>query len=160
MLYERYYRQIFLFVYKRVDEEENAADVTSQVFLKAMLNLEKYQFKGVPFSAWLYRIAINEVNQFFRETRNQRTVSIESEGLPMLMAEVEEPSNEAAVQRMLVVLQSLTPDEIQLVELRYFEKIPFRDVAEIYNITENNAKVRLYRILEKMKKLMTKNVQL
>lgn len=160
MLYERYYRQIFLFVYKRVDEEENAADVTSQVFLKAMLNLEKYQFKGVPFSAWLYRIAINEVNQFFRETRNQRTVSIESEGLPMLMAEVEEPSNEAAVQRMLVVLQSLTPDEIQLVELRYFEKIPFREVAEIYNITENNAKVRLYRILEKMKKLMTKNVQL
>jgi RNA polymerase sigma-70 factor, ECF subfamily len=159
-LYERYYRQIYLFVYKRVDDEENTADVASQVFLKAMLNLEKYQFKGVPFSAWLYRIAINEVNQFFRETRNQRTVSIDSESLPMLMEEVAEPSNEAAIQRMLVVMQSLSPEEVQLVELRYFEKMPFREVAEIYNITENNAKVRLYRILEKMKKLMTQNVQL
>lgn len=160
VLYERYYRQIFLFVYKRIDEEEGTADVTSQVFLKAMLSIEKYKFKGVPFSAWLYRIAINEVNQFFRETKNRRTISVESAGLPQLLEEVEEPSNDAAVSRMLTVMQSLAPDEIQMLELRYFEKMPFKEVAEIYNITENNAKVRMYRILGKMKKLMTKNVQL
>ena len=160
VLYERYYRQMFLFIYKRVDEEENAADVTSQVFLKAMLSLEKYQFRGLPFSAWLYRIAINEVNQYFRETRNQRTVSMESRDLPLLMEEVEEPSDDAAIQRMLSVMQALSPEEVEMIELRYFEKMPFREVADIYGITENNAKVRMYRILEKMKKLMTKHVQL
>ena len=160
VLYERYYQQIFLFIYKRVDEEEQTADVTSQVFLKAMMSLEKYKFKGVPFSAWLYRIAINEVNQFFRESKNRRTISVESAALPLLMEEVEEPSNEAAVTRMLQVMQSLSPDEVQLIELRYFEKMPFKQIAEIYHITENNAKVRMYRILGKMKKLMTKNVQL
>ena len=160
VLYERYYRQMFLFIYKRVDEEENAADVTSQVFLKAMLSLEKYQFRDLPFSAWLYRIAINEVNQYFRETRNQRTVSMESRDLPLLMEEVEEPSDDAAIQRMLSVMQALSPEEVEMIELRYFEKMPFREVADIYGITENNAKVRMYRILEKMKKLMTKHVQL
>ncbi len=160
VLYERYYRQMFLFVYKRVDDEENAADVTAQVFLKSMLSLEKYQFRGLPFSAWLYRIAINEVNQYFRETRNQRTVSMESQDLPLLMEEVEEPSDDAAIQRMLSVMQLLAPEEVEMIELRYFEKMPFREVADIYGITENNAKVRMYRILEKMKKLMTQHVQL
>ena len=54
-LYERYYNQIFRFIYKRCLEEDVAADVCSQVFLKAMQKLGSYQFKGVPFSAWLYQ---------------------------------------------------------------------------------------------------------
>ena len=139
---------------KRVNDETFAADVTSQVFLKTMLNLKKYRFKGLPFSAWLYRIAINEVNQFFRDTKNQRAVSMESSQLADIMEEVEESSDDTGMQRMLATLDSLSPDEIQMVELRYFERMPFKEIALIYNITENNAKVRMYRILGKMKKKM------
>ena len=124
--------------------------------LKAMVNLSKYQFKGVPFSAWLYRIAINEVNQHFRETRNQRSVSIESTNLAEMMEEVEVNHSDENIQLMLESLQELSPDEIQLIELRYFEKMPFKEVAVIYNITENNAKVKMYRLLMKMKKILTK----
>ena len=77
VIYERYYQQIFLFVYKRLADEENTADVCSQVFLKAMLSLKKYKFQGVPFSAWLYRIAFNEINQFFRNTKSERVIGME-----------------------------------------------------------------------------------
>jgi RNA polymerase sigma-70 factor (ECF subfamily) len=152
VLYERYYKQIFLFVYKRVGEEDPAADVTSQVFLKAMLNLKKYKFKGVPFSAWLYRIAVNEVNQYFRETKAQRQVNIESSQLPALMEEIQEVLHEDQMPALVAMLDQLPPDDLQMVELRFFEKLPFAEIAEILNITENNAKVRMYRILGRMKK--------
>ncbi len=152
VLYERYYEQIFLFTFKRMRDEEQAADVCSQVFLKAIGNIRRYQFKGVPFSSWLYRIALNEINQFFRDSKAQRHVSVESSGLHLLMEEVEEGRDESQVQQLLGILDGLNPDDLQMIELRYFEKMPFKEIADIYNITENNAKVRLYRILGKMKK--------
>ncbi len=154
-IYERYYEQLFIFVLKRVSDEDHAADLTSQVFLKAMLNLKKYTFKGLPFSSWLYRIAINEVNMFFRETKKQRAISIESAGLQHMIEEVQFTDNEGDIQLMVAALDQLKPAEVQMVELRYFEKMSFREVAQIYNITENNAKVRMYRILAKMKKWLS-----
>ncbi|MDX2250536.1 MAG: sigma-70 family RNA polymerase sigma factor [Bacteroidia bacterium] len=159
LLYERYYRQIFLFVYKRIDEEEPTADVTSQVFLKAMQNLPKYQFKGVPFSAWLYRIAINEVNQYFRESKTSRAISMESARISDMMEEVSEDTSEVNISRMMEVIQQLAPDEVQMIELRFFEQMSFKEVADVYNITENNAKVKMYRLLTKMKKLMGKKIE-
>lgn len=154
VIYERYYQQIFLFVYKRLADEENTADICSQVFLKAMLSLKKYKFQGVPFSAWLYRIAINEINQFFRNTKSQRVISMEGKDLMDMAEEVEEDHSEANLQALLKTFQRLSPDEIQFVELRFFEKMSFKEVAAVYNITENNAKVRMYRLINKMKKLM------
>lgn len=151
-MYERYYEQIFLFIFKRMRDEEQAADVTSQVFLKAINSIKRYKFKGVPYSSWLYRIALNEVNQFFRNNKAQRHISLESSGLHQLMEEVEEARDDRQIQQMIQILDSLSPDEIQMIELRYFEKMPFKEIAAIYHITENNAKVRLYRILGKMKK--------
>lgn len=153
-VYERYYEQIFLFIIKRTGEEMLAGDLTSQVFLKAMLNLKKYKFKGLPFSAWLYRIAINEVNQYFRDNKATRHISLESGGISQLMEEVEESVDQETIAHMLRTLESLKPEEVQLIELRYFERMRFKEIASIMNITENNAKVRLSRILKRMKKRM------
>ena len=153
-IYERYYQQIFLFVFKRVADEENTADICSQVFLKAMLSLKKYKFQGVPFSAWLYRIAINEINQFFRASKSQRVISMEGQDLIDMAEEVEEDQGEENIQALLRTFQKLSPDEIQFVELRFFERLSFKEIAAVYSITENNAKVRMHRLIQKMKKLM------
>lgn len=155
VLYDKYYRDIFLFVIKRCGEEELAGDLVSQVFLKAMLNLKKYKFKGVPFSAWLYRIASNEVNQYFRKTKNDRTVSLEKDGIERLMEQADESGGGLRddYQQVLVeTLSEMKEEEVQIIELRFFEKLPFSEVGFILGITENNAKVRVYRILERLKK--------
>ncbi|MEM6800856.1 MAG: sigma-70 family RNA polymerase sigma factor [Bacteroidota bacterium] len=154
LIYERYYQQIFLFVFKRVADEENTADICSQVFLKAMLSLKKYKFQGVPFSAWLYRIAINEINQFFRANKSQRVISMEGQDLIDMAEEVEEDQGEENIQALLRTFQKLSPNEIQFVELRFFERLSFKEIATVYSITENNAKVRMHRLIQKMKKLM------
>lgn len=157
-LYDRYFKQIFRFVFKRTADENIASDVCSQVFLKAMQKLDTYEYKGVPFSAWLYRIASNEVAQHFRNTQKNRVVTVEDHTFSDLIDEVSEAGDfEKTRQSMLMALQQLKETDMVMIEMRFFEERPFKEIANILNITESNAKVKTYRILEKMKKLMKKN---
>src|SRR5579859_1230597 len=71
-VYEKYFNKIFSFVLRRVGDKMTTADITQQVFLKAWMGLSKFRFRGLPFSSWLYRIAINECNDYFRRTRKIR----------------------------------------------------------------------------------------
>jgi len=151
-LYDRYYEPIFRFIFRRTANESLAGDICSQVFLKAMQKLTGYQFKGVPFSAWLYRIASNEIAQHFRNEQKNRVVSIEDHNLSDIADELEHPNNESLQQAMITALNDLKPDDVTLIEMRFFEQRPFKEIAEILEITESNAKVKTYRILEKMKK--------
>ena len=157
-LYDRYFEPIFRFIFKRTADENVAADICSQVFLKAMQKLDKYEYKGVPFSAWLYRIASNEVAQHFRNIQKNRVVSVEDYTLNHLVEEVSKTDNfEKNRQRLLQALQQLKEKDMTLIELRFFEQRPFKEIADILHITESNAKVKTYRILEKMKKMMTRD---
>lgn len=153
-LYEKYYKTIFLFILHRTAEKELTADLTSQVFLKALLNIRKYSFRGLPFSAWLYRIAINECNDYFRKSKRARIVVLEDDLADFLYEEMfAQDGLEDMKQRLPEILKQLKYEELQLIELRFMENRPFKEVADILGITENYAKVRTYRILEKMKKL-------
>ncbi len=153
-LYDRYYKPVFLFVYRRTDDEDLTADLTSQVFLKAITHLPRYEYKGLPFSAWLFRIAVNEVNMLFRQTKNKRSLSIEDGCLERMAEEIGESDKEERIELLLKGIQGLAMDEIQYIELRFFEDRSFKEIADIMCITENNAKVRTYRILDKIKKLL------
>lgn len=156
-LYEKYFKRIFLFVHRRVGDKECTADITSQIFLKALTNIKKFEARGLPFSAWLFRIAINECTNFFRKTKRDRHVSLDSISVNELFEDLTAEQGLEDLQRKLPdMLQKLSPDELQLIELRYFEQRPFRDVADILGITENYAKVRVYRVLDKMKEMFIK----
>jgi len=157
VLYDRYYKPIFVFVYRRTNNEDTTADIVSMVFLKALVNIKKYQYKGVPFSAWLYKIAFNEINMYFRKNKADRFVSIEQTGIANMITETKEESTLETQRKMMSILKELKVEELQLIELRFFEKHSFAEVATIVGITENNAKVKVYRILDKLKMLMTKS---
>jgi RNA polymerase sigma-70 factor (ECF subfamily) len=152
-LYEKYFKRIFLFVLHRVEDRSQAADLTSQAFLKALLNIKRFKFRGLPFSSWLFRIALNECNDYFRKTNRYRMVTIEDKAVAYLYEELTNHSREEDLRQQLpAILQKLTGEELQLIELRFFEQRPFKEVADIIGITETYAKVKVYRILQKMKK--------
>lgn len=153
VLYDKYYKPVFVFVYRRTGDEELAADITSQVFLKALINIQKYEYKGVPFSAWLFRIAFNEINMYFRKNNADRVVSLEQSSVKAMITEVQDDNSDAE-KRMMTALSKMEEPEIQLIELRFFEKRSFAEVGNIIGVTENNAKVKVYRILDKIKKIM------
>jgi RNA polymerase sigma-70 factor, ECF subfamily len=153
-IYKKYHEQIYRFVYQRMDNQDDAADITSQVFLKALINLYKYENRGHPFSSWLYRIALNEVNQFYRKTKNKRTVNLEEKDIKEIIEESGDYFDEEKRKKLLEVLGKLESNKLILIEMRFFEKRSFKEIGEVLNIKENNAKVRTYRVLEEMKKKM------
>lgn len=155
-LYNRYFEPIFRFILSRCGDESLAADICSQVFLKAMQKLKGYEFRGVPFSAWLYRIASNEVAQHFRNSKKIRVVSAEETQLEDIVEEMEFDNFGEYRDVMLEVLEELKPIDLQLIEMRFFEKRPFKEIADILNLSESNAKVKTYRILERLKKKILK----
>lgn len=156
VLYDAYYKPIFVFIHRRVEDEDLTADLTSLVFLKALVNIKKYEYKGVPFSAWLFRIAFNEINMYFRKNKADRIVSLQQSSIATIVAEAEVENDTEAQQKVLQTLKLLSEPEMQLIELRFFEKHSFAEVGAILDITENNAKVKVYRILDKLKGLLNK----
>ena len=154
-LYERNYRAIFGFVYKRINDKQTTADITQQVFLKALSSIKKYKYKGLPYSAFLYRIAVNECNAFFRSNNKTRFVVIEEGVSENLIDELgDDDDDDIKAQSLKDTFQQLKEDEMHLIELRFFEMRSFKEVAYILDISENLAKVRTYRLLSKMKKIM------
>ena len=87
-LYDRYFDGVYGFVFRRTDDEDVAGDLTSQAFLKAMQNLNRYEFRGLPFSAWLYRIASNEVNKYYRKKKRKVVFSLEEERVQDIIDEI------------------------------------------------------------------------
>ena len=151
-LYDKYYEQIFRYCYQRLNSKESAFDVTSQVFLKAMTKLKDYEYRGLPFTSWLYRIAKSELNNVFSENKNSRTINIKVEHIKDLFEEVKEVDDSEELRTTLVTaLESLAENDLLIVEMRFFEKRSFKEIGEILDITENNAKVKLYRVLDKLK---------
>ena len=160
VLYEKYFEQIFRFTFKRLGGKEDiAGDLTQQTFIKAMANLNKYEDRGLPFSSWLYRIAQNEVSMFFRAEKKESTVAIEERMVVEIFDEANLGRNMSIEdQEMLVqLLNEMEQEQLDLIELRFFQEVSFKEIAEIYNITEANAKMRVYRILEKLNKKWGEN---
>jgi RNA polymerase sigma-70 factor (ECF subfamily) len=153
-LYEKYFKKIFLFILHRVGEKETARDLAQQTFLKALNGIGKFQLRGLPFSAWLYRIAINECNDFFRKSKRARVVVIDESLTETLFEELMSDNKLDELTRKLpAILQSLNAVDLQLIEFRFFENRSFREIGILLDITETYAKVKTYRALDKMKKL-------
>lgn len=154
VLYERYFEQIYRFIFKRLGGDEAVAgDLAQQTFIKAMANLHKYEDRGLPFSAWLYRIAQNEVNLFFRAQKKQYYVEINDRQLAGILEETEgsHSFSQEDLEQLIAIINNLEEAQVDILELRFFQEMSFKEIADIYNISEANAKMRLYRLIEKIK---------
>lgn len=154
-IYNKYYKEIFIYISKRVDDLDLVGDITSKTFTSSLTNLHKFKYMGVPFSAWLYKIAINEVRLFFRAKKNYpRTICITEADLSDISQETIDDSNYELAQEVIPkLLSNLTEKELQCIELRFFEKKSFKEIGFIMGLSEVNAKVRTYRILKRLKGL-------
>lgn len=159
VLYNKYYDRIVAFVYQRLDDKEMAFDITSQVFLKALTHLPNYKFKGLPFSAWLFRIAYNELCDLFKRNEQYRTVNIDTHLLKELIEEADIETKEYYLKSMVDSISELPPSELELIEMRFFDEMSFREIGSTLGITENNAKVKVYRLLDKVKKCVYRKIE-
>ena len=154
-IYEAYFHLIAGYVINRIHDFENAKDLIQEIFIKAMLHINKYQHRDVPFKFWLLRIARNELYNHVKKKEWTRVVQYNWDFLEEEI-ELENTLTEKQTNMLIAVLNDLNDADLEIIELRYFEKRSFAEVGEILQITENNAKVKTYRIIGKIKKELKK----
>tara|TARA_B100001778_G_C18601988_1_gene637722 strand:- start:2154 stop:2747 length:594 start_codon:yes stop_codon:yes gene_type:complete len=156
-IYNTYYEIVFRFIYQRTGDETTTSDIVSEVFYKALENLTKYEFRGLPFSSWLLRIAHNETIKYYRKISKARVVKLETKHLQNLTSEESDNHIDELKPLLLNALKELKIEDLQLIEMRFFEGRPFKEMAEILNKKESAVKMRVYRILAKLKCYFKKN---
>ncbi|HOE35385.1 MAG: sigma-70 family RNA polymerase sigma factor [Chloroflexi bacterium] len=157
-LYEKYIERIYNYVYFRVGSVHDAEDLTARVFLKALNSLNRYRFVGLPFSAWLYRIAHNLIANHHRDQSRRREIPIED--MAVVNVSSRAPSLDASVGRaqeteaLWKMINDLSPQKRELILLKFVEKLSNSEIAAVLKKSESAIKSLYHRTLLEMRERM------
>jgi RNA polymerase sigma-70 factor, ECF subfamily len=152
-LYLIHFDRIYSYLHVSVGNRHDAEDLTTQTFLKMLEAIGRFRFQSAPFSAWLFRIAHNLAMDHFRAARRWQP----EEEVPEQPGE-EEPSAEAQAlqsigrQSMLELIDDLSPEQQQVLTLKFVFNFPNADVATILGKTEGAVKSLQHRALVSLQK--------
>ena len=160
-LYERYITRIYNYIYYRTGNAQDAEDLTAKVFMRAMHHIKTYDERGVPFSAWLYRIAHNLVANWHRDRSRRQIVPLEEFIGHGEQADMPEETAEAQEERerLLETLRQLPEERQQLLILKYVERLSNAEIGEIMNRTEGAIKSLYYRTLSVLRDELSQDPQ-
>ena len=153
LLYDHYEPQIYRFVFIKVSRREEAEDLTHQIFLSAWQSIGRYEDLGFPFSSWLYRIARNEVIDYYRSKREFvpiEDLDPELLAIPSDAARIVDQS--LALERALAVIQELKPEHQDVLIMRFIDDMPIKDVALAMGKTEGAVKLLQHRALRQVER--------
>jgi len=148
-LYERYVDQIYAYVFTLTRDKEQAEDVTAATFAKAIEELPRFEWRGVPYSAWLYRVASNLVT---RERRRPGWIELD----PHLAANVTDPAD--VVERidrdatLRGAVAELPADQRQVVMLRFGGDMTCREIGDLMGRSEGAVKLLTFRALTALRR--------
>jgi RNA polymerase sigma-70 factor (ECF subfamily) len=148
-LYERYVKKIYNYIYYRTSNPHDAEDLTARVFYRAMAHIETYTDRGVPFQAWLYRIAHNLVANWHRDRGRRKIIPLDEFVASSLRSEAPDRQTEDAEERehLLAAIRRLPPERQQLLILKFVEQLSNAEIGEIMDRTEGAIKSLYHRTL-------------
>lgn len=148
-LYERYVKKIYNYIFYRTGNQHDAEDLTARVFFRAMSHMENYTDRGVPFQAWLYRIAHNLVANWHRDRGRRKIIPLDEYVAAGLRSEAPEKSAEDAEERemLLAAIRRLPDDRQQLLMLKFVDHLSNAEIGEIMSRTEGAIKSLYHRTL-------------
>ncbi len=157
-LYERNVTRIYNYIYYRIGSEADAEDITSRVFYRAFGHINTYIEKGVPFSAWLYRIAHNLIANWHRDSHRRKEVPLEDQVDIPIKADHPEKAMEKTqeVEQLLQGIRRLSPDRQQLLILKFVEDYSNAEIADIMGKSEGAIKSLYHRALLSLRSEMEK----
>jgi RNA polymerase sigma-70 factor (ECF subfamily) len=156
-LYDANYAPIFNYLLRRTASVADAQDLTSEVFIKAFKNIGKFKWCGIPFSAWLYRIASHEIANKYRKGKHEQAYNIDSAdnviGNPVMnLLQVQDETKKYESYFIIHDSMSRLPKKYrEVISLRFFAEKEIREIAQILDKPESSVKTLLYRGLEKLK---------
>ena len=149
MLYDKYAGRIYNYIYYRTGNQFDAEDLTARVFFRAMRHITRYVDRGIPFSAWLYRIAHNLVANWHRDGARRQEVALEDG----VLLDKGEEHPESALMRgeeelaLMALIRNLPEERQQLLILKFVEHMSNAQIGEIMDRTEGAIKSLYHRTL-------------
>lgn len=141
-LYEENFDRIYRYIVLKISDRTEAEDMTQQVFLNALKSISSYKFKGMPFSSWLYRIAHNQVVDYFRKKSKQATVPLDeslpipaTDGSPEHLAE-----KKVEIEEVVTAARKLTSAQQEVISLRFASELSITEVAGVMGRSEGAVK--------------------
>lgn len=148
-LYERYLERIFNYVYYRTGNLHDAEDLTARVFQRAMNHIKNYTDRGVPFSAWLYRIAHNLVANWHRDRSRKQEIPLDD--LPVIPAKGDHPERNLVrsqdQESLLRMIRRLPSERQNLLILKFVEDMSNAEIGQIMGRSEGAVKSLYHRTL-------------
>jgi len=149
LLYERYIDRIFNYVYYRTGNTHDAEDLTARVFQRAMNHIHNYTDRGVPFSAWLYRIAHNLVANWHRDRSRRQEIPLNE--LPVLPSREDRPETSLVRSQeqdsLLKLIRKLPSERQTLLILKFVENMSNAEIGQIMRRSEGAVKSLYHRTL-------------
>lgn len=150
-LYDRHFQQIYRFVYSRVREQTAAEDVTSEIFIKALKAMPRYQDTGRPFAAWLYQIAVNAIADRYRTLRPAQSIddfydlSVAGPALEDLAAHRDE------LRRIWTLVEQLPAPQKTALVLKFQEDMKIDDIAIAMGKSSGAVKLLIHRGISRLR---------
>lgn len=153
-LYQKYVTRIYNYVYFRTGNSADAEDLTAKVFMRAMRHIRNYRDLGLPFSAWLYRIAHNLVANWHRDNGRKKEIPLDDAiPLPVLSKHPEsEVVRREENEKLLRIIRKLPPERQQLIILKFVEQLSNAEIGEIMGKSEGAIKSLYHRTLLSLRK--------
>lgn len=157
-LYQCYVDRIYNYIYYRTGSRKDAEDLTGKVFFKAMNHIKGYKHMGLPFSAWLYRIAHNLVANYHRDRSRNQEISLDSVPGQILPQKGMQPESKAVhsqeVERLLVSIRDLAPNRQELLILKFVDQLSNAEIGQIMRKSEGAIKSLYHRTLLELREKM------
>jgi len=153
-LYEAYFGKLYRYVVVRIGNRAEAEDMTQQVFVKAYKSISSYRWRGVPFSAWLFRIAHNLVVDFFRKESKRPTVPLE-ESLMASNDNVQQiVERRLDVERVMAATRQLTAAQREVISLRFAGGLAIAEVARVMGKKEGAVKALQHSAIAALRRVL------
>ena len=154
-LYRRYVDAVYRYMYYRVRDHLLAEDLTAEVFAQVLRSISRYEERGLPFGAWLFRIAQACLVDHFRRDRVRATVELDEEAPALTDSE---PSPDRVLDELdfVALLQHLTDEQRQVVLLRFVGGLSNAEIAEVTDSNTNAVKALMFRALHRLKSSLSR----
>lgn len=152
-LYEHNFERVYAYVVRRLGDRAETEDLTAEVFHHALANLKSYEWRGIPFAAWLFRIAANLISDRWQKRKREPSIDEPDriESIPARGAELEKIERQAALFRLV---DSLPAEQQRVIALRFVEQKSIREVARVIRKTEGAVKQLQFRALTTLRARM------